>query len=241
MLHLPRRLRRQRGAALLLLLLLLGMGASLLLMGAVGPSTDAQRERQTMRALADAREALIGYAMLHGRLPRPAQADSNGEESTTPCTSPNNCTGLLPSATLGISALDGWGKLLRYSVTPTFTVAPIYRDKAVPDKQILTRNARGTVSYLSGQAICSVNDPCIPAVVLSTGKYNLGVDAYGLPQANGSTGNLDEIQNDRALTAFFSQRLRDNPGAPGGEFDDMVTWVPLMDLYRRMATNGKLP
>jgi hypothetical protein len=26
---------------------------------------------------------------------------------------------------LGISALDGWGKQLRYSVTPVFTVAPI--------------------------------------------------------------------------------------------------------------------
>ena len=56
--RLPR--RRQHGAALLLLLLLLGLGAASLLMGAVGPSTDAVRERQTMRALADAREALIG-------------------------------------------------------------------------------------------------------------------------------------------------------------------------------------
>jgi hypothetical protein len=49
------------------------------------------------------------------------------------------------------------------------------------------------------------------------------------------------MQNDRAQTIFFSQRLRDDPNAPGGEFDDMVTWVPLMDLYRRMAINGKLP
>jgi hypothetical protein len=132
-----------------------------------------------LRALADAREALIGYAMLHGRRHvRPA--DTNGEESNTPRTPADNCSGLLPAATLGISALDGWGKQLRYSVTPVFTVAPISRDTAVADKQILTRNARGTTTYLAGQAQCSVNDPCIPAVVLSTGKYNLGVDAYGL-------------------------------------------------------------
>ena len=64
---------RQRGAALLLLVAVLGLGAASLLIGAFGHDTgEAARQQRTLATLAQARDALLGFAVTHGRLPRPA-------------------------------------------------------------------------------------------------------------------------------------------------------------------------
>ena len=70
---------------------------------------------ETQRILEETRDSLIGYAMIHGRLPRPAASATDGVERDTPCTRDADCTGFVPWATLGTSQVDAWGKILRYS------------------------------------------------------------------------------------------------------------------------------
>jgi len=231
----------QQGAALLLLLAVAGVGAASLLVSALGgPRSDVARERQTLVAMGQAREALIGYALRYGRLPRPAVSATDGQESPLPCAAESSCTGFLPWVTLGINAQDGWGKLLRYSVSPDFTQSPIVVSEAVAGKRVLTRLDSGAPAYLAGQAQCSLLAQCVPAVLLSAGRYNLGTSPQGVAQSNGAQGNIDEIHNNSGANDFISRRASSDATRPGGEFDDLVTWVPLKLLYLRMSAAGQL-
>jgi len=233
----PVRPPRQCGAALLMLIMLIGLGAAALLMHSVsGASLEAARQQRTLAALGQAREALIGYATAHGRLPRPASSATNGMENTQPCASDAACSGVLPWATLGITSVDGWGKLLRYSVTPAYTVAPLAAAKAVADKRVHGRDHLGALTDLAGHQDCSVAAPCVPAVIFSSGKNNPAIDARGYQQLGASDSNRDEQYNHRAANDFISRAVSDDPAAAGGDFDDMVSWIPLEVLYRRMTS-----
>jgi prepilin-type N-terminal cleavage/methylation domain-containing protein len=97
----------------------------------------------TQRNLEDAKEMLLGFAILNGRLPCPASTTSNGDEAPAgggSCT--NGYAGYLPARALGYSpvdsagyALDVWGNRIRYAVSInssaganpdyTFTTAPV--------------------------------------------------------------------------------------------------------------------
>lgn len=232
---------RQRGAALLLLLIGLGLGVAALMMTAFRPGQlQQQRALQTGLALQQAREALLGFAAAHGRLPRPAKSATNGQERAEPCDSARACTGFLPWVTLSVDGADSWGKRLRYSVTPEFTVAPIHATSAVGDKAVLGRNSLGQTYYLVGESGCAISVQCAPAVIFSNGKNNLGTSVDGVPQANAALTNGDEQQNDVATNVFISREPTLNPAAPGGEFDNYLVWLPLQRLYRRMSAAGML-
>jgi len=82
---------------------------ALLLGGMLLPLAGQQDIRNfgdTQKILAESRDALLGFAMAHDRLPCPAVAP-NGVESPLgggACTNPHN--GFLPAATLGLSPVD---------------------------------------------------------------------------------------------------------------------------------------
>lgn len=225
---------RQRGAALLMLVALAGIGSAALLMQAYKPGADDLRqELQTEQILGEAREALLGYASRYGRLPRPAVSALDGTEDPRPCDTAESCNGFIPWVTLGIRGGDSWGKLLRYSVTPAFTVTPI-RQLTAGDKVVIGRTSTGMLTYIVGQAQCEVYAQCAPAVLYSSGKNNLGTSVQGIHQASVATGNVDERQNDATPTYFISRTRSDNANAAGGPFDDMVTWVPIQQLQARL-------
>jgi type II secretory pathway pseudopilin PulG len=231
---------RQRGAALLLLLVVASLGAAALLMQAFDPArAEARRVQRTLLLLADARDALIGYAVSNGRLPRPAISATDGRERAS-CASEADCSGLLPWVTLGVAASDAWGKQLRYSVTPAMTVAPIHVETTLATKTVLGRDGQGRLFYLAGFDTCSVRTQCLPAVVLSTGGRNFGVTANGIVQANAGQDNEDERLNAYGSTRFVA-RAASGPLAVGGEFDDLVLWLPLPLLYNRMNAAHQLP
>lgn len=221
---------RQRGAALLTMLLIATMAMAAVLLSAFGGSgVERARAQRTHALLAQASEALVGFAATHGRLPRPArEADDPGREQAAPCASEADCTGLLPWRDLGLPAADNWGHALRYSVTPAFTVAPLARTSAVASKRVLSRDASGALFFSAGQERCSLAAQCAPAVIFSRGRS----DAL---DGQDEAGNL-------AATVDFMQRPRSSePGAPGGVFDDLLATVPLHTLYERMATAKTLP
>lgn len=231
----------QNGAAALLLLMVLGLGASALLISAVSAlQLDMLRERKTIVALAEAKEALIGYAVLNGRLPRPAQSPVDGKENTAPCKSEASCTGFIPWIALGIEGADGWGKLLHYSVTPAFTKSPLNSFGAVATKKIVGRAADGEPYYRVGLATCDLNARCVPAVVFSNGKNNLGTSVHGTSLKNLSVTNIDEVSNNTASSDFFARAFESNPATPGGEFGALVDWLSTPILYRRMSAAGAL-
>ncbi|WEF34799.1 hypothetical protein [Pseudoduganella chitinolytica] len=234
--------RRQRGAALLLLLAVASVGFAAVLLGAfAGTDVERQREQRTLARLALASDALVGFAALNGRLPRPAISATDGREASEPCADEAACSGFLPWVTLAVEGADSWGKRLRYSVTPLYTSAPIQRLGAVATKRVQTRDGNGELRYVVGQETCMLAADCAPAVVYSQGRANLGTSVAGLAQANGVAGNIDEIANDGATTTFVRRPASVDPRAPGGQFDDLLVALPLAALYDRMAAARTLP
>ncbi|WP_229211391.1 MULTISPECIES: hypothetical protein [unclassified Duganella] len=234
--------RRQRGAALLLLLAMTSVGAATLLVSALNHDNNQLRRNQlTLTRMAQARDALIGFAAANGRLPRPATSATDGREALAPCAAEQDCTGFLPWVTLGVDGADAWGKLLRYSVTPGYTQAPLQRITLVATKTVQERGSDGELFYRAGQSSCDLGAQCAPLVLLSHGRSNFGVSMLGLAQPNTDAGNLDEQQNAGASTHFISGAASTDANGPGGAFDDLVLSVPLDTLYKQMAAARRLP
>ncbi|MDQ1831714.1 hypothetical protein [Massilia scottii] len=232
---------RQDGAALLLLLAVAGLGAaSLLMSGMAKTDMHAGPERRSAAALAQAREALLGFALANGRLPRPALESGGGREFEGRCDSEARCTGLLPWVTLGLAPGDGWGKLLRYSVSPVMSAAPIQPTVAFGTKSVLTRRA-GRLAYQVGAAECSMATQCAAAVVLSHGREQGGISVHGVRQPPTSGTNLDERVNAGATTTFVQRARERDPSLAGGEFDDQLVLVPVGILFNRMSLARTLP
>lgn len=233
--------RRQRGGFLVeiaIVLLIVG-----LMLGGVMSSLSQQdlvkRVQRTDARLAEAREALLGFAVANGRLPRPATSATNGAERA-PCANEVQCTGFLPWATLGVQPLDGFDKLIRYSVTPAFANAA-FNLATVPTKAVSTRNNLGALVFQAGAAGCAAGSGCVPALVFSHGKENWGTtsDGAGLPDLSGS--NADEDTNAAASVNFITRDTATGNATPGGEFDDQLLWLPLPVLHGRMVQAARLP
>ena len=201
---------------------------------------DAQAYRETQIQLDEIREALIGFAVTNGRLPRPATSINNGLENPTPCTM-TSCQGYIPWATLGIRKTDAWGKMIHYSVTPAFANTS-FGLSTIGRKKIESRDSTGNEIYLVGSAsLCAADSPCAPAVVYSFGKHNWGTSSEGAALTDASTTNVDEDTNNAAGDIYFVRDQTDNASATGGEFDDLVVWISPYILFNRMIAAGKLP
>ena len=218
-----------------------------LILGGLLVPLSAQMEmrgyQETSNRLEEAKEALLGFAMAHGRLPCPASATSLGIEDPV---GGGNCNhdydGYLPAATLGLSnldgsgyALDGWGSLpvnrVRYAVSTSnsnaFTTSDGMRTTSLgslsPDLKVCASGS-GVTAASCGTAI-SLTSTAV-AVVFSAGKN----------AATGGTGT-DEAKNYDNNQVFVSHQP--SPGA--NEFDDVLTWLSPGILYNRMVSAGRLP
>lgn len=214
--------------ALLVLVLVLG--------GVLVPINQQMQQgkiRDTEKAINDINEALIGFVMINGRLPRPATSATNGLENAAACANDAACTGFIPWTTLGSAKLDAWGNIIQYSVTPAFANAAIAMN-SLGNKTILERNAAmALVNYATA----------VPVVVWSHGPENFGTNDAGIVRANSSPGaaNADEITNNAASLTFIKRVTSNNGGANGGDFDDIVTFIPTSVLIGKAITAGKLP
>jgi prepilin-type N-terminal cleavage/methylation domain-containing protein len=116
----PHRFHRSRSQGFSLIELAIGLVIVATLLSALlvplATQMDQQRAAETRRQLDTARDALMGFAASHGRLPCPATSTSNGVEAflNPPTGNPSNgecasALGLLPAVTLGLSPLDDQG------------------------------------------------------------------------------------------------------------------------------------
>jgi prepilin-type N-terminal cleavage/methylation domain-containing protein len=204
-----------------------------LLLGGLLPTISSQVEQRhmndTRKQLDDIQQALIGYAVIHGYLPCPADGtiatgQPNAGIAKSTCNTGAN-GGVLPWVTLGVGETDAWGRRFTYRVTPAFATV------STPFKLSDTGNLN--VGLTVGSSDVAAN---VPAVIVSHGKNGLG--AY-LPDGSqispvplATTPEGDNINNDNN---FVSQDFVQNG------FDDLVVWLSPNILFNRMVTAGKLP
>lgn len=222
-----------------------------LLIGGLSTALVVQQDnaaiRETRQNLATLNDALIGFAVANGRLPRPATSGTNGLEMPS-CGTEAQCTGFVPWQSLGINKTDSWNRLIRYSVTPAFasSVTP-FTLTTVATKKLQSRDTAGTLVYLVGSAAAcdATTNLCSPAVFFSSGKQNIAWLEDGTQITDSSATNVDEETNANPIAdannnlTFISRTF--SSGGTGGEFDDIVSWLPITVLYNRMIAAGKLP
>lgn len=233
-----------RGFSLVEIAVVMVIISVLLAIVAVPLATQLEQKRvaETQKKLDEVRDALFGFAITNGRLPRPATSSADGNENGTACASETACTGFIPWVTLGIDKADAWNMIVQYSVTPAFaTASPLFTLSTPGTKRVRTRDSAGAESDLvTGVA----------ALIWSHGAKNFGVDALTLiSRANNSLTNTDEVRNNTLAAAagcvvsvcVISRLNTDNTTVAGGEFDDMVSWIPVTILNNKMVQAGKLP
>jgi prepilin-type N-terminal cleavage/methylation domain-containing protein len=230
--------QRQSGFTLIELTIVL-LIVGLMLGGLMAPLSSQLEQRRvsdTRHAMVEAREALLGFALRTGYLPCPAISSTNGLEDR----SGNVCNkryGYLPWATLGVSKLDGWNRLMGYTVTPAFADSGIpFTLKTPRDVTIATRSNSGQLIAATG-----VND--IPAAIISFGHNGYGATSdQDTIIADAGTGNVDEKTNLQSTgTALINRDFSEDARAAGGAFDDMVVWLSPNILYNRMVSAQRLP
>jgi prepilin-type N-terminal cleavage/methylation domain-containing protein len=208
---------------------------------------EGRSRSDTQRRLEDARELLLSFALVNGRLPCPGL--TSGEEAgggAAPCAS--GYGGFLPARTIGFQptdaegfALDAWGNRIRYAVSSTqwgpaparFTrqhasAAPWSMGQKPADLVVCSASPAVATALGCDPNTSMTNQNTVVAIVFSTGRNG------GPPRGANEARNLD-------ANALFVSRPPDPPGAPGGEFDDLLVWIPVGLLYGRMVAAGVLP
>lgn len=214
--------------ALVLVIVGLALGG---IVSAIGPQLENKRINETQKALEEVKDALIGFAIVNGRLPRPATSATNGVEAAG-CATEALCTGLVPWTTLGVTKLDSWAKVLRYSVTPAYATTTGLTTATLGTKTVQTRDALGVLTSLATQ---------VPAVIFSSGKLSFGTTdgGSGIPTQSAANTNADEISNNAASVTFIQRPVNTSTTVVGGEFDDIVIWLPKTTLVSRLGQAGK--
>ena len=219
--------------------------------------TEQRNFEETRRRLEAARELLLSFAIVNGRLPCPASTTTGataGLEAPAgggTCTAPGPYGGWLPARSIGFqvtdaagNAVDAWGNAIRYAVsgtaptcvtapvTPHFTNATNLRTNGIscqPNDLVVCQSASVITATTCGTAASVTNQTTLAAIVFSTGK-------------NGATGSggIDEAANVNGDRVFV-WHTPTPVGATNGAFDDQVTWIAVGELYGRLIAAGLLP
>jgi prepilin-type N-terminal cleavage/methylation domain-containing protein len=218
--------RKQRGFSLVELAIVLVIVA-LLIGGMLLPLSaqrDIQNSNETQKQLSEIKEALLGFAVINGRLPcpttitDPAAAGYGIEDAAC-----NNIEGYLPWKSLGVSEIDAWGTkrsatadpfngYWRYRVDGAFTVT--FTLNTTPNSALVIQNAAGNSMTLANNLV---------AIVYSTG-----------PDRTANGQNVDTDAGAATDPTYES-------GDRSPTFDDMVIWISRPILFNRMISAGKLP
>ena len=250
-----RRLYRARGFTLTELAVVFAIISLLLAAGlfTLSAQTDQRNFDETRRRVEAARDLLLGFAIVTGRLPCPATATSAGAEAIT---TPPNCDatygGFLPARSIGYQvvdtagfAVDAWGNRLRYAVSsttpsctpaasavPHFTNAANLRANGItcqPNDLVVCQSWTGITATTCGTAAAVTNQTTLVAIIFAPGKNG----ALG-------TGGIDEAANVNGDRVFV-WHTPTPVGSANGEFDDQMTWITVGELYGRLVAASILP
>ncbi len=225
--------------AIVVIALLLGS-----LLVPLSTQVDQRRYAETEKQLEHIREAVIGFALANRFLPCPAVSATDGSEDRD--TSTGQCTdvggnpkrdGFVPWVTLGVTPNDAWNNFIRYSVDPDFARSDpnfFFTLGSSGDIRVRTRDQAG--------ALVDLTNLEIPAVILSHGENGFGATSLaGVARASPGGWSGDEADNASNTTLFYFRTRTEVTTATGGEFDDVVSWISLNQLFARMVSAGRLP
>lgn len=222
--------------------------------------TEQRNFEETRRRLEAARELVLAFAIVNGRLPCPASTTTGataGLEAPAgggTCTAPGPYGGWLPARSLGFqvtdaagNAVDAWGNAIRYAVSGN-TVAlvgcagtstqPHFTNAANLRTNGITCQPNDLVVCQSATVItataCGTATPVTNQNTLVTVIFSIG--------KNGATGaaGADEAANlngDRVFVWHTPTPV----GAANGAFDDQMTWITAGELYGKLIAAGLLP
>ncbi len=197
-------------------LLILGLLMAGLLQPLANRMEQARRQ-DTLTLLDDVSDALLGYALVNGRLPCP-DVDGDGVEDTAGCQTLDTTynAGGLPWSTLGVASSDAWGRPLVYMVNGAF----------VTTFSLASSGSGAGILGIYDSSGCSGSALAVdvPALVISGAKEDY---SSALEQEN--------RDGDACLVS------RDYSAVAGSEFDDLVAWVAPAILFNRMVEGGRLP
>lgn len=202
---------------------------TILLSALLVPLTTQVEQRKisdTRKALDEIREALIGFALINGRLPCPdtdtdPAAAGYGEEDAT-CTAPT-AEGYLPWKTLGVAPMDAFG------ITRTATGNPRIGDW----RYRVHRNfsvAFTLTSVTTGTDNLAVRDSANN--LISSGTERPVAIVYS---AGPNTTPDGQNATYEATNGVYQADV------PSGTFDDILIWISRPILMNRMVSAGKLP
>jgi prepilin-type N-terminal cleavage/methylation domain-containing protein len=228
-----------------------------LLLGGLLPTISSQveqrHENDTRKQLDEIQQALIGFAVINGRLPcpatypSPAVTDTHGQENPTngsgTCAHAHDKYSFVPAVTLGLSGADSngliedaWGNPIRYAVADgssnafTKSISGI-GISSIGSSSIANLDVCSTASTIGSS--CSVSGSTLTsnavAVIYSTGKNGANGTGAGPDEQENPTGNSSDSD-----TVYVSH-------TPTPTFDDMVIWLSPNVLVNRMVSAGKLP
>lgn len=217
---------------------------------------DQRNVSDTQKSLAEIQQALIGFAIINGRLPCPADpttptgstnaagVSAGSEYKTTG--SPYTCAnitsnaawGVLPWATLGVNETDAWGNRYTYRVTSDFADAiGTTTGGCTPTPTLATFGlcSDGNLDVWSSAAKVTTIASNVPAIIISHGKNAAGAwTTQGTQLPVSSDADEKENSDGSANHNYVSH-------TPTPTFDDMTVWISPNILMNRMVTAGKLP
>ena len=220
-----------------------------------------------------ARELLIGFAIVNGRLPCPATAASKGDEAPAGGACTNYLNGFLPATAIGFRpvdsagyAVDAWGNRLRYAIARTatepggtttlchcpgneaFSVAANLKANGVncapPTSSFATR--RRTRTPPSRRRAAERGElPATRAPSPTSARWWPWFFRPGRTRrwAARHAPTKRKTRTDDGVFVWHDLRPA---GATGGEYDDLVVWLPVepalrpADRRRRAALSRRL-
>jgi prepilin-type N-terminal cleavage/methylation domain-containing protein len=213
----------------------------------------SRRLDEARRQLAEARDAVLGFAAAHGRLPCPATPATRGHEAFAHDGDAANgrCAdfhgGFLPAAALGMAPLDEAGFLRDPWATSASRVRYAVHSGAVNGvNQALTRAGGMAQATLGGLGsaphyllVCGSGatvdaNGCGPAANQLTRRAAFVLLSLGANAAADPPGD-DEARNVDGNAVFVSR------DAAEGGFDDLVEWGSIHLVVHRLVTAGRLP
>lgn len=217
-----------------------------------------RRQEEARRQIDEAKEALLGFAVAHARLPCPASAASNGMESFAPGGDAANgsCSnfydGFLPGATLGLAPLvsgfvrDPWmttGSRVRYAVfgggaDVNGVVNPLTRANGMQSATLAGLGAAPHYIMICSTGALASGSSCGPAANQLTFRAAFVLLSLGPNGASQPAAGSDEARNLAGNPVFIH---RDASSVAGAEFDDLVHWVPVHLVVNRLLVAGRLP
>lgn len=246
---------KQRGAALMVMLVIIVMGGIALLVGSLSRSgLQIARDQKTTVALAQAKEALIGYAATYrdshpgnvfGYLPCP-DVDNDGAsdpiQSSTQCAGKNiPVIGRLPWRTLGLPPLrDGHGECLWYAVPGTFKAVA---GGNLTDFMNWDTLGQFTVQDTGGAIMAGTTEHDRPATAIFSAGPPLGTQSYPANSGQECSGNTNN-----SVTAYLDggNAFSPPPSPPANPIvltsgsrgnagnNDAMLWVTPAEIFSRV-------